>query len=82
MKTKISVIIRTFNEARWINYCITSLEKQTVKPDEIIVVDNGSTDGTIHILKNIKNIKVLNFKKYYPEKMLNYAINKSKIIIY
>ena len=79
MKTKISVIIRTFNEARWINYCITSLEKQTVKPDEIIVVDNGSTDGTIHILKNIKNIKVLNFKKkYYPGKMLNYAINKSK----
>ncbi len=43
---KASVIIPTFNEENDIKECLLSLEKQSLKDLEIIVVDDGSTDGT------------------------------------
>lgn len=43
---KVSVVITTLNEAQTIGALLESLLKQTKKPDEIIVVDAGSTDGT------------------------------------
>jgi rhamnosyltransferase len=43
-----SVVVRTFNSARTVHACLTSLRDQTVVP-EIVVVDSGSTDGTLTI---------------------------------
>lgn len=40
----ISVIIPVFNGAKVIKKCFDSLLRQDLKPREIIVVDNGSTD--------------------------------------
>jgi len=42
----ISVIIPTYNGIAYIKDCLNSLREQLLKPDEIIVVDDGSTDGT------------------------------------
>ena len=50
----ISVIIPTYNEESVILDCLTSLAKQTYKDYEIIVVDDGSTDKTLEIVKNVK----------------------------
>ena len=36
----VSIIIRTKNEERWINYCLKSIFDQTYKNFEIIIVDN------------------------------------------
>lgn len=47
---KISVIIPVYNEEKVIAECITSLQKQTYKDFEVIVVDDGSTDSTLEIL--------------------------------
>lgn len=47
---KILVIVVTYNGLKWINLCLGSVLNSTV-PLDILVVDNGSNDGTIDILK-------------------------------
>lgn len=47
----ISVITTVFNEVEAIDTFLTSLEGQTRRPDEIVIVDAGSTDGTIQRLE-------------------------------
>jgi glycosyltransferase involved in cell wall biosynthesis len=51
---KISVIIPTYNEVNILNECLQSLSKQTFKDFEILIVDDGSTDGTSEKFKVIK----------------------------
>jgi glycosyltransferase involved in cell wall biosynthesis len=53
---KISIIISTYNEASVIGLCLETLSKQAYKNFEIIVVDDGSKDGTLTISKNLKKI--------------------------
>ena len=79
-RKKISILIRTFNESKWINLCIRKLQNQTIKPYEIIVVDNNSSDGTKKLTRQFnKNVKILNFtEEYFPGKMLNFGISKAK----
>ncbi len=48
---RVSVVIPVYNEEVFIERCITSLLKQTVPPDEIIIVDNNSTDKTAAIVR-------------------------------
>lgn len=56
---KVSVVIPVYNEEKYIKNCLDSLIKQVEKPDEIIVVDNNSTDKTIEIVKKYKSIKII-----------------------
>lgn len=51
---KVSVIIPTYNEKDVLQKCLDSLSKQTYKDIEIIVVDDGSTDGTSDKLLTLK----------------------------
>lgn len=64
MKTKLSIVIPCLNEKETIKESILDAKRNGKKyfkdKFEIVVVDNGSTDGTIEILKKIKNIKVVN----------------------
>ncbi len=43
---RISVVVPAFNHAQWVGEALDSLATQTRPPDEIVVVDDGSTDGT------------------------------------
>ena len=77
MKPKISIIIRTKNEERWILKCLEQIKKQTFKNYEIILVDNNSTDKTVEKanLAGVKKIFVI--KSFFPGKALNLGIKKS-----
>lgn len=46
-----SIIIRTKNEEKWIGEVLTRLGNQTYKNFETIIVDSGSTDKTLEIIK-------------------------------
>lgn len=48
---KISVVIPAYNEEKNIGICIEHVLNQTIKADEIIVVDNNSTDSTKEVIK-------------------------------
>lgn len=48
---QISVIIPTFNRAQEVDRALQSVFKQSFKPHEIIVVDDGSTDETAKLIK-------------------------------
>lgn len=43
---EVSVVIPTYNRADWLPQTLATVLGQTLKPMEIIVVDDGSTDGT------------------------------------
>lgn len=53
--TKVSIIIPMYNEERYIGRCLDSLLTQTEKDFEIILIDDGSTDESIHIAKKYEN---------------------------
>lgn len=60
MKKTIGVVILNWNGADVTPDCLRSLENQTVKPNEIIVVDNDSVDGSAETIeKEFKNTKLL-----------------------
>ncbi len=57
----VSICIPVHNAARWINNTILSALNQTWENKEIIIVDDGSTDETLKIVKNfeVKNLKLI-----------------------
>jgi glycosyltransferase involved in cell wall biosynthesis len=48
-RPRVSAVIRAYNEAAHIGRLLEGLRQQTLTPDEVIVVDSGSTDDTVAI---------------------------------
>ena len=71
MKPKISIIIRTKNEERWILKCLEQIKKQTFKEYEIILVDNNSTDKTVEKASLVGVKKILVINSFLPYDLIN-----------
>ena len=50
-RVPISVILTVLNEAEAMPAILDSLCEQTLAPDEVVVADGGSSDGTVAILE-------------------------------
>lgn len=59
MYKSLSIIIPAYNEEIHIKACLESVAAQTVSPDEVIVVDNGSSDSTARLARRFKFVKVI-----------------------
>lgn len=59
----LSIVIPAYNEQNHLRECLESIAAQTEKPDEVIVVDNNSTDDTVAIAKNYHFVTLLVEKK-------------------
>ena len=66
MKNDISIIVPIYNAEKFIKKCVDSLLNQTKKEIEIILINDGSTDNTLKILKEYKDkrIKLFSISEY------------------
>ena len=77
-KYKISVVIPTLNRINTLQRALDSVINQTYKPAEIIVVDNGSSDGTLKFLREQHpKITILTENKIGVSSARNKGIKKS-----
>jgi glycosyltransferase involved in cell wall biosynthesis len=56
---KISVIVCAYNEERHVGACLHSLFAQSRPPDEVILIDNASTDTTGAVARAIAGVRVI-----------------------
>jgi glycosyltransferase involved in cell wall biosynthesis len=59
----LSIIIPVYNEENHLQRCLEAIVAQTKPPDEVIVVDNNSTDRSVEIAKRFPFVKVVREKK-------------------
>ncbi len=71
----ISVIVAVYNNAEQIQRCIDSFYNQTYAYKEIIVMDGGSNDGTVEIIKF--NVDKLAYWESQKDKGIYHAWNKA-----
>jgi glycosyltransferase involved in cell wall biosynthesis len=50
---KISVVVPSFNQAKFIEETLRSVIEQNYPNLELIVIDGGSTDGSVAVIKKI-----------------------------
>jgi len=78
----ISVIVPVYNSQKTISQCLKSLLSQTLKPKEIIIIDDGSTDNTVKQIKSIqkknKLIKLLQQSHQGPAIARNLSAQKAQ----
>ena len=55
MKPTVSVIIPFYNRIEWLEEAVESVLSQTYKADEIIIINDGSTDKSLEIIKEYMN---------------------------
>ena len=51
---KVSVIVPIYNVEDYLDKCIQSIVNQTLKEIEIICINDGSSDNSLEIIKNMK----------------------------
>jgi glycosyltransferase involved in cell wall biosynthesis len=74
MNPKVSVIIPTYNRAASVRKAIESVLAQTVTDLEVIVVDDGSSDGTGNILRQVFGDRI----RYYAQANQGVSVARNK----
>ncbi|WP_394923868.1 glycosyltransferase family 2 protein [uncultured Robinsoniella sp.] len=77
---KVSIVIPNFNGMAYLDNCLDSLRRQTEKDFEILLVDNGSEDGSISFVKEkYPEVKCIVLKRNYGFcRAVNTGIMKAK----
>lgn len=80
--TKVSVIIPAYNAEKYIEVCLSSVLRQTLREIEIIIVNDGSIDRTMEVVEEYKKsderIKLLNQKNSGVSSARNNGLKVSK----
>ena len=71
----ISIIVAVFNGDTTLQQCIDSVAQQTYSNKELVIMDGGSTDGTVEILK--RNSLKISYWESSPDSGIYHAWNKA-----
>lgn len=55
----VDLVIINYNTLNYLRECLNSIAENTLSPHKVIVVDNGSTDGSVEYLRKIKEITLV-----------------------
>lgn len=56
---RVSVVIVNYNSGRLLARCLAHLDRQTVTPERVLVVDNASTDGSGALIDTSRQVTVI-----------------------
>jgi glycosyltransferase involved in cell wall biosynthesis len=62
-RLSVSLVIPAYNEERHLVACLDAIAVQIVRPDEVIVVDNNSTDDTVCIAESYSFVKLIHVQE-------------------
>lgn len=71
----ISVLVPIYNAERYLAESLASITEQTLKPDEILVLNDGSTDGGPALARGIGGVRVLDFEHRGKSAAMNDGIS-------
>lgn len=82
---RLSIVIPTYNALKFLDVCLESIINSNAKNYEIIIVDNGSTDNTIKLIRSKYNqvlkgsLKIIPlFKNFGPARARNVGVASSR----
>jgi glycosyltransferase involved in cell wall biosynthesis len=59
----VSIVIPVYNEEHHLDHCLQAIAEQTVKPLEVIVVDNNSTDKSVAVAQKYPFVRIVKEKQ-------------------
>ena len=75
---RVSLVIAVYNQLHYTRQCLESIARNTELPYELILVDNGSTDGTREFLSNLKDKVITNETNLGCAKAWNQGVRASE----
>lgn len=76
-KPKISIIIPSHNYGHYLGQCLTSVSSQTLKPSEVLVIDDASEDDTSKVVQKFPEAKYYKVNLKNGNKTRNFGFEKS-----
>ena len=61
----VSIVIPNYNGKHFLEDCLTAVFAQDIQDQEVIVVDNGSTDGSLEYLSTYPGVRTIALEKNY-----------------
>lgn len=80
MAPSISVALATYNGRAYLSEQLTSFAAQRLPPDEVVVCDDGSTDGTVELVKEFASIAPFRVRLFLNERNLGVMRNFEKAL--
>ncbi len=77
-RPSVSIVIPAYNEEGQLALCLDAIASQTVKPLEVIVVDNNSTDATVAVARHYSFVTVLHESQQGPSYARDSGFNAAK----
>lgn len=77
-RVNVSIVIPAYNEEKYLGLCLEAIARQTVRPFEVIVVDNNSTDATAAIARSFPFVTLLSEKKQGPQPARDCGYNAAR----